>query len=262
MQAGDKQKAVELARSFVGERANEALPQAVLTAALANAGRWDEAATQFDRLASLAGRADPHLPVFATLQPILERLEISGDWRTPVPFPADFGSRPKLDALGPLNFTRWSAPDWIVPTATGERLDFAELRKSKRAVVVLFYLGAGCVHCVEQLKAFAPLAKSFADEKIAVVAVSTEDREKLKESLNVLAVGERAAFPMIADPTFTLFKQYSAYDDFEKMPLHGTFLVSSDGRVLWRDVGFEPFADAKFLLEESKRLLGRRSKRP
>ena len=39
------------------------------------------------------------------------------------------------------------------------------------------------------------------------------------------------------------------------MPLHGTFLVDRDGKVRWQDVGYEPFSDLKFLLNESKRLL-------
>ena len=52
------------------------------------------------------------------------------------------------------------------------------------------------------------------------------------------------------------FKRYRAYDDFEDMPLHGTFLVDGDGRVRWQDVSYEPFMEWEFLLEESQRLLG------
>jgi hypothetical protein len=39
------------------------------------------------------------------------------------------------------------------------------------------------------------------------------------------------------------------------MPLHGTFLIDGKGRVRWQEISYEPFMDAKFLLEESKRLL-------
>jgi hypothetical protein len=52
------------------------------------------------------------------------------------------------------------------------------------------------------------------------------------------------------------FKAYRAYDDFEQMPLHGTFLVDRNGKVRWQDIGYEPFKDLKFLLAESRRLLG------
>ncbi len=54
-----------------------------------------------------------------------------------------------------------------------------------------------------------------------------------------------------------MFRAYGAFDDFEDVNLHGTFLVDGDGLVRWNDVGFEPFMDAAFLLAESKRLLTR-----
>ena len=52
-----------------------------------------------------------------------------------------------------------------------------------------------------------------------------------------------------------MFRSYRAYDDFENKPLHGTFLIDGTGRVLWQDIGAEPFSDPAFLLEEGKRLL-------
>jgi hypothetical protein len=62
---------------------------------------------------------------------------------------------------------------------------------------------------------------------------------------------------MLADPTFGTFQAYGAFDDFEQIALHGTFLIDGDGLLRWSDVGFEPFTDAAFLLAESKRLLTR-----
>ena len=44
------------------------------------------------------------------------------------------------------------------------------------------------------------------------------------------------------------------------MPLHGTFLIDGEGLVRWQDISFEPITDTKFLLAESKRLLGLTSK--
>ena len=52
-----------------------------------------------------------------------------------------------------------------------------------------------------------------------------------------------------------MFKQYRAYDDFEKQPLHGTFLIDRVGLVRWQDISYEPFEEVEFLLNESKRLL-------
>src|SRR5207244_978151 len=60
-----------------------------------------------------------------------------------------------------------------------------------------------------------------------------------------------------------VFRAYRAFDDFEDQPLHGTYLVSADGRILWEDIASDPFMDfGGFLLEESKRLLGIWGRRP
>ena len=52
-----------------------------------------------------------------------------------------------------------------------------------------------------------------------------------------------------------VFKQWRAFDDFENIPLHGTFLVDGAGLVRWLDVSYEPFDKPEYLLEECKRLL-------
>jgi len=55
-----------------------------------------------------------------------------------------------------------------------------------------------------------------------------------------------------------VFKAYRAFDDFENSPLHAVYLIDGQGLVRWRDIGFEPFSDAKFLLDEAGRLLGQK----
>jgi alkyl hydroperoxide reductase subunit AhpC len=66
-------------------------------------------------------------------------------------------------------------------------------------------------------------------------------------------------FPLLADPTLKIFKEYRCYDDFERMPIHGTFLIDADkagrSRIRWQEISYEPFMDAPFLLKECKRLL-------
>ena len=63
------------------------------------------------------------------------------------------------------------------------------------------------------------------------------------------------AIPLVANPELDVFRAYRAYDDFEKKPLHGTFLIDAAGLVRWQDISYEPFMDADFLLKESQRLL-------
>jgi aminopeptidase N len=61
--------------------------------------------------------------------------------------------------------------------------------------------------------------------------------------------------PLLADAELAAFKAWHCHDDFEGMPLHGTFLVDGDGKVRWQDVSFEPFTRIDWLLAEARRLL-------
>ena len=57
------------------------------------------------------------------------------------------------------------------------------------------------------------------------------------------------------DRSMEVFRAWNAYDDFEKQPLHGTFIIDPAGRVLWQDIGADPFEDPDFVIEEGLRLL-------
>ena len=63
--------------------------------------------------------------------------------------------------------------------------------------------------------------------------------------------------PLVSNAELDVFKAYRCYDDFEKQPLHGTFLIDREGLVLWQDISYEPFMEVDFLLKESQRLLSR-----
>ena len=123
-------------------------------------------------------------------------------------------------------------------------------------VVLLFYLGKGCTHCMEQLNAFDPLAAEFEKQGITLLAVSTDTTQGLRDTfIGYDAKDRHFNFPLLSDPTLETFRKYRAYDDFEQTPLHGTFLIDQAGQVRWQEISHEPFMAPKFLLEESKRLL-------
>jgi peroxiredoxin len=122
---------------------------------------------------------------------------------------------------------------------------------------VVFYLGFGCLHCVEQLKAFAAKTEEFEKQGIALVAISTENRESLDLALKNYNKEHAFAFPLLSDPELNVFKSYRAFDDFENQPLHGTYVIDADGKVRWHDISYEPFMDAGFVLKEATRLLGK-----
>lgn len=188
----------------------------------------------------------------------LQGLLPAGTWDVPANeavgetagFGPDFGPRPSLDSLGPFRWSPVAAAGFDLPCADGGR---ATLSKGKPQLVV-FYLGFGCLHCVQQLEALSPKAKAFADAGIQIVAIGNETLAKTQD--NVAALGDKKfTFPLLADPELAAFKAWRCYDDFENLPLHGTFLIDGDGKIRWQDISFEPFTQVDWLLAESQRLL-------
>ena len=90
-----------------------------------------------------------------------------------------------------------------------------------------------------------------------MVAVSTDKQEILHRAYE--ALDEAFPFPLVADAEMDVFKAYRCFDDFENVPLHGTFLLDAAGRIRWQDISYEPFMDPDFVLKESVRLLGQDS---
>lgn len=253
LKAGEVDPALTAARAHVAGRKNEVQPLALLVALEWQAGKKDEARKSLEALREISSSIDMASPVFKALTPIARELGLPDEWRVKPPAPTDVGQRPELESLGPFRWQPTPAPTWELFDVAGAPISLQN--HAGRPVVVIFYLGHACLHCAEQLKAFAPLAAAYADAGISLVAISTDSPEELKKS--VAAYGEKFPIPLASNAKLDVFQAYRAYDDFESQPLHGTFLIDGQGLVRWHDIGHEPFQDAKFLLQESRRLLGR-----
>ncbi len=254
--AGDREKAVQLAREAVKESEGQVLPLANLADILWRKGDKKDALDTFAKLRPLCAQADLDQPVFTRLRPVAEELKLPADWRPKLEWPADSGKRPDIATLGPFRWHPYAAPGWSLPDQTGfgsEKRLFGEFKG--KPTLMLFYLGSGCSHCIEQLNTFGPMAKEYAAAGINLVAVSTEKAEELFKTYALAKAEDGFPFPILADPTLATFKAYRAFDDFETTPLHGTFLIDTDGQVRWQDISYQPFTQAKWLLAESKRLL-------
>jgi len=254
---GQKGEAAKLAAALVAKPPQSALPSAQAAYLLNASGKTKEADKAFGQLRELGQAADLTSPIFSRLAPIAERLGLQEDWRPklkPNPDEPAENPFPDLDALGPFRWKPAQASPWKLPDSIGKHISLADYQG--RPVVVVFYLGFGCLHCVEQLQALAPKVDAFRKAGLEIVAVSTESQSELAKALAAYEKGgDSIPFPLVADPELSTFRAYRAYDDFEKVPLHGTFLVDASGDVRWQDVSFEPFTKIDFLLKEAKRLL-------
>jgi len=254
--AGDHAKAIEIAKKAADGAKGQIYPLTNYVWVLFNAGKKDEAKTQFTRLRELACFVDLKVEPYRSLGSIARALGVEGeDWRQAYKPASDLGERPPLDQLGPFRWHPSPAPAFNALGADGAAVSLDSY--AGRPVVVIFYLGHNCLHCTQQLAAFAPLVREYAQAGISLVAISTDNRESLHKAWENAKLEEAGQFPfpLLADPSMELFKRYNCYDDFEKSPIHGTFLIDGKGQIRWQDISADPFMDAAFLLKESKRLL-------
>jgi len=257
LRAGDKAKAEELAKKAVDENEGQAYPLANYAAVLHASGKPAGAKGALEKLRGVADGLDAGVGAYARLGPIAAEVGLGTKWLKGARVVAkDVGARPALDSLGPFRWRPAEAPQWSAPAAGGGAPVSLSAYRG-RPVIVLFYLGHGCLHCAEQLAAFAPAAKELAADGVSVVAVSTDAAADLgKAWVSAKLEGVTFPFPLVSDTGLELFRRYQCYDDFERTPLHGTFLIDGNGLIRWRDVGPQPFMDVKFLMGESRRLLG------
>ena len=248
----DHAAAEKTIRSYSRNRKTEVLPRATLVDVLWKAGKKTDAKKEFAQLRKIAGDADLDAPALAKLAPIAAALKFPKDWRSAPPIAQDFGERPELDELGPFRWHPFKAVDWTLNDVDGKAHSLKDYRG--KPVIVIFYLGYGCLHCAEQLEAFAPKAEAFRKAGMSLIAVSTDNMAELKKSHANYKKG-KFPFPLVADAKLNIFKKYRVFDDFEKQALHGTFVIDSTGFVRWHDISYEPFMDPDFVLKEAQRLL-------
>ena len=251
--AGKSDAAIKRLKDWVGKSKNQVKPLAALVHLYGKLGNKEEAKKTFETLREISGSIDLDVPPFARLQSIAAELGFAAEWRKPKPVARNAAELPELSTLGPLTWQPTAAPDWSLPDGNGQLHSLAEFQG--RPVVAIFYLGFGCLHCVEQLKAFAPKNKDFADAGISLVAISSDSVINLKKSQERYKSEGEIPFLLISDESLQTFKRYHAFDDFESSPLHATVLIDANGKIRWHDTGPNPFMNVDFLLEESKRLL-------
>jgi len=243
------------ARSAVEKQPGEVVPLAVLVEALRANNKDDEARAAYRKLEALARHADRDTPVFRRLAAIVEGWKVDG---RPLPPAIEAttdetiaATRVDLEPLGPLAWSPSPAEPFALPDTDGKAWSLADHKG--RNVVVLFYLGGKCAHCMQQLEEFGKQFKAFDAANTDIVAIGTDPIEAAR-ALKGNADGIKFPMPFLADPSLEVFKKYQAHDDFEGQPLHATFLIDARGDVRFRRISADPFLDVDFLKGEAARV--------
>ena len=246
------------ARQAVAKYPNQVAPLAAQVEILHAAGKDKEARDAFRLLEPIARWADRDLPVFHRLEPIVARWKAEGTWAAPSTQPATASGtdetaidRIDLTTLGPLVWAPFPAEPFSKVDTSGVPWSLAGYKGKN--VLVIFFLGGKCAHCMQQLQLFAKEFEALKKQNVETVAIGTDDLEATR-ALRANKDGITFTMPMLADPQLELFKLYRAYDDFESQPLHATILIDALGNVRFQRISADPFLEVEFIKTEAERV--------
>lgn len=150
------------------------------------------------------------------------------------------------------------------PAPAFELPDFREQTKrldqllAKGPIVLVFYYGYYCNHCVSQLFDVNQDLHYFRELGAEVVAISGDPPQLTRERFQ--QYGE-FSFPVLFDPGNKVAQAYRVFKPaqgkIEMVQLHGTFVIGRDGIIHWGATGEEPFSGNNTLLHQLARLESR-----
>ncbi len=146
------------------------------------------------------------------------------------------------------------APDFELRDAREQVRSLREYLR-RRPVVLVFYYGYYCNHCVGQLFALHDDIAKFRELGAEVIAVSADPPELTRQRFR--QYGE-FAFPVLSDPGNKIAQVYGVFrpaaGEKAEDQQHGTFVISRNGCVHWVHHGYEPFTGNRTLLYELAKL--------
>jgi peroxiredoxin len=149
------------------------------------------------------------------------------------------------------------APEFELIDTDGVPRKLAKLR-ADGPVVLVFYFGYHCNHCVSQLFDLNEEVARFHELGAEVVAISADAPDLTRKRYDRYGA---FAFPVLSDPDKKVARAYGVYTPAEsgreESLDHGTFVIGRDGVVRWAQQGDEPFNGSRTLLYEVARAEGR-----
>jgi peroxiredoxin len=112
-------------------------------------------------------------------------------------------------------------------------------------VVLVFYYGFHCDHCVRQLFDMKRDLPLFREAGAQVVAISADVAELTRQRLRQYGP---FGFPVLSDPGNKVAHAYQVFK--ADLRRHGTFLIDRAGTVQWVNMGDAPFRRNSALLSE------------
>jgi peroxiredoxin Q/BCP len=124
-----------------------------------------------------------------------------------------------------------AAPDFALPTDTGETLRLSDLRGQR--VILYAYPAAMTPGCTTQACDFRDSLSSLAAQGIAVVGISPDPSAKLR----AFREREHLTFPLVSDADKSVLTAYGAYGEKQNYGrtvtgvIRSTFVIDPEGRI-------------------------------
>jgi peroxiredoxin len=199
------------------------------------------------RLLYVASQADPGLQV-------LERARATGITAEPkddAPAPQRNYALVSLEKYGPSQWEPYAAPELNAVDSAGKTVSLKDY--PGKNVILVFYLGTECPHCMKQLADLA--AKKEDWERLDTVVLAVSSKVPQKDADEVKGLKEIPVLLADLDPVSA--RRFHSFDDFEEIDLHSTSLIDKEGRVYWGRYGGDPFSDPGFLLKQLEKMNAR-----
>lgn len=157
--------------------------------------------------------------------------------------------RTSLEKYGPNKWEPYAAPVLDVKDSSGKQVTLEQFKGKN--VILVFYLGAECAHCMKQLHDIGAKKEEWEKLETVVLAVSSAAPATNADKLKVYG---DLPVQILSDYDHANARRFHSYDDFEDMELHSTILIDKLGRVHWARNGGEPFSDMAFLAKQLERM--------
>ena len=118
------------------------------------------------------------------------------------------------------------APDFVLPSQTGQQVSLAEFRGNK-AIVLFFYPKDGTAVCTKEACSFRDAYEEFVQAGAVVIGVSSDS----EESHHAFASGHRLPFVLLSDAEGALRKAFGVPKTLGIMPGRVTYVIDKEGVV-------------------------------
>ena len=121
-------------------------------------------------------------------------------------------------------------PDFELDAFQGEEIKNIRLSDYRGRWLILFFYPADFTFvCPTELEEVAKLYPQFKHENAEILSISTDTVYVHKAWHDQSPAVSKIQFPMVADPTGNLCREFGTYIDAAGLSLRGTFIVDPDG---------------------------------